>query len=62
MIGKNGSALINRQNRPFDYTLESRECYVERFEQYFKVNEMTLEKKVYDLLCLIGSKLYLTTL
>lgn len=45
-----------------DYMFELRECYVECFEKYFKVNEIMLEKKVYDLLCLIGSKLYLIIL
>ncbi|XP_062582729.1 uncharacterized protein K02A2.6-like [Saccostrea cucullata] len=43
---------------PFDETIESWESYVERFEQYFEVNEIDPGKKVSSLLCLIGGKLY----
>lgn len=44
---------------PFDETLESWECYLVRFEQYFEVNEIDAGKKVSALLCLFGGKLYI---
>lgn len=43
---------------PFDETIEPWESYVERFEQYFTVNEIDPGKKVPSLLCLIGGRLY----
>lgn len=43
---------------PSDETIEPWESYVERFEQYFTVNEIDPGKKVPSLLCLIGGRLY----
>ena len=50
------SPLIGKID-PFDEAVESRESYVERFEQYFEVNEIDAGKKVSSLLCLSGGKL-----
>jgi hypothetical protein len=43
---------------PFDETIVLWERYVERFDQYFEVNEIDAGKKVPSLLCLVGGKLY----
>lgn len=42
---------------PFDETIEPWESYVERFEQYFTVNEIDPGKKVPSLQCFIGGRL-----